>query len=232
MTAHGILRRLRLTEGDLEAIKASVREAEMSTSGEIALAAIAESSDYSFRELLASVVLGAITFTVLLPFHGAIVTFLDRAIWHLPSWYITAFYGIAFFAVIGVSFLFANLPVIDRLVVPRADRSRAVYERALRHFTESGVYATKERTGILVFVSLMEREVRIVADTGISAHIAQNEWDSIARGLALGIKAGKSGEAIVSAVNRCGRLLTDNFPAHRENPNELEDGLVLLEARR
>ncbi len=232
MTAHGILRRLKLTESDLTSIQASVREAEVSTSGEIALAAIPESSDYSFRELLASVILGAITFTVMLPFHDAIVAFLDRIFWHLPAWYITAFYGIAFFAVTGVSFLFANLPAIDRLIVPRAERSRAVYERALRHFTESGVYATKERTGILVFVSLMEKEVRIVADTGISARIAQSEWDSIAHDLALGIKAGKSGDAIVTAVNRCGSILTDNFPAHRENPNELEDGLVLLEARR
>lgn len=232
MTTHGILRRLKLTESDLKSIQASVREAEASTSGEIALAAIAESSDYSFRELLSSVILGAITFTVMLPFHSAIVTFLDRVFWHLPAWYITAFYGIAFFAVIGVSFLFANLPAIDQLVVPRAERSRAVYERALRHFTESGVYATKERTGILVFVSLMEREVRIVADTGISARIAQSEWDSIANDLAIGIKAGKTGDAIVTAVHRCGSILTDNFPAHRENPNELEDGLVLLEARR
>lgn len=232
MTARGILRRLRLTESDLKSIRTSVSEAEASTSGEIALAAIAESSDYSFRELLASVVLGAITFAALLPFHSAIVTFLDRIFWHLPAWYVTAFYGIAFFAVIGVSFLFANLPAIDRLVVPRAERTRAVYERALRHFTESGVYATKERTGILVFVSLMEREVRIVADSGISARIAQSEWDSIAQDLALGIKSGKTSEAIITAVHRCGRLLTDNFPAHRENPNELEDGLVLLEARR
>lgn len=232
MTNKSFLRRLNLVKEDLESIRKAVHEAEAKTSGEIALAAIPESSDYSFRELLASVILGAFAFAAMLPFHDAVIAFLDRAFWHLPGWYVTAFYGIAFFAVIGISFLFANLPAIDRIVVPRHERSRAVYERAIRHFAESGVYATRERTGILVFVSLMEREVRIVADSGISAKIAQGEWDSIAQELALGIKAGKANEALETTVRRCGELLASHFPTRRDNPNELPDGLVILEAGR
>jgi len=230
MTSKAAIKKLGLSRASLDMIRETVREAESNTTGEIALALIPESSDYSFRELLASTVLGVATFALLLPFHGALAALLDRTFWHLPAWYITAFYGMAAFAVTALFFLVANMPAIDRIVVPRKERTRAVYSRAVRHFAESGVYATRDRSGILVFISLMEREVRILADSGISAKIAQEEWNEIAKDLAEGIKAGRSAKAIEDAVRHCGKLLANNFPAKRDNPNELPDGLVILEA--
>lgn len=229
MTGKTLVKRLGLSEADFASIRDAVVDAECATSGEIALAATTESSDYSFSELLFAVILGAIAFAVLLPFNGAIAALIDGAFWHVEPWYLPAFYGIASFAVIALVFLVANIPAIDRLVVPRAFRRKAVRDRALRHFTESGVYATAEHTGILVFVSYMEREVRIIADTGISAKIDQKEWDAIAQGVARGVKAGKTADALVSAVRRCGELLAAHFPPKAENPDELPDGLVILE---
>lgn len=222
--------KLRLSDEDFAAIKSAVAEAEGRSSGEIAIAAIGESSNYSFYELLASVVLGALAFAVLLPFYGEVVALLDRLFWYLPPWGASAFYGMASFAVIAVFFLIANLPAIDRLVIPRRVRSRMVYARALRHFAESGVYETREHTGILIFISYMEREVRIVADTGISSKVPQAEWDRVARELAAGVKAGKAGTALREAIKACGDLLESHFPARRDNPDELPDGLALLEA--
>ncbi len=225
-----LVAKLKLSEADLEAIQQSVQEAEKHTNGEIALAAAPESSDYSFFELFVSVILGAVTFALLLPFYGQVVSLIDRQFWHVPSWYIPAFYGTVTFAVIALTFLFANIPAIDRLVVPRAARRKAVYERALRHFVESGVYGTRDHTGILIFISLLEHEVRIVADSGINAKIDQAEWDHIAALVASGLKNGNTAGALSAAVTKCGKLLADHFPAKTENPNELSDGLVLLEA--
>lgn len=230
MRARKLVRALGLGETDLSAIREAVAAAERRTSGEIAVAATPESSSYAFQELLASVILGAVAFGLLLPFCGQITALLDRLSWHLAPWYLPAFCGAVSFLVIALAFRFANIPVIDRIVVPAALRSRKVYDRAIRHFVESGVYATADRTGILIFVSFMEREVRILADTGISARIEQADWDRIAGTLAGGIKAGKTGDALVRAVNECGNLLASKFPAKNENPNELPDGLVILEA--
>lgn len=232
MKSKTLAAKLALSESDFEAIRLAVQEEEKKTTGEIAVAAIAESSDYSFQELFASVLLGAIAFSALLPFHACLVRFLDRLFWHLPDWYITAFYGIASFGVIAVFFLVANIPAIDRFLIPRVTRVKSVYNRAIRHFAESGVYATKDRTGILVFVSCMEHEVRIIADSGISEKIPQGEWDRIATLLASGIKNKKTGTAIVEAIHSCGKLLSEHFPAKKINPNELPDGLVILEAER
>lgn len=230
MTAKRLLRRLRLSDADLESIKGAVRDAERGTSGEIALAATGESSDYSFYELFAAVISGAALFALLIAFHGSLESLIARSFWHEESWYLPAFCGIASFAWIAVAFLFANAPAIDRLVIPRRVRSARVYNRAVRHFADSGVYATREGTGILIFISLMEREVRVVADRGISERVAQADWDALASSLAAGIKRGETASALVGTIAKCGEILGRNFPARKENPNELPDGLVILEA--
>ncbi len=230
MKRKNLVNRLKLAEGDFERIRKSVQDAELRTNGEIALAATSESSDYSFYELFISVVLGAVAFALLIPLYGQIGALLDRTFWHLPEWYLPSFYGIVSFAVIALFFIAANVPALDRVIIPNAAKHRAVYNRALRHFVESGVYGTMERTGILIFISYLEREVRIIADTGIASKIDQGEWDLIADNIALGVKNGNTADALVEAVTKCGDLLEKHFPAKKENPNELADGLFILEA--
>lgn len=231
MKAAKLIVTLGLSDTDFGRIKQAVKDAEMRTSGEIALAAIPESADYSFRELFAAVLLGALAFALLLPAHDRIAVLLTRYFWHVSEWVVTLAVGGIPFLLVAVFFLVANVPALDRRVIPTAERAKAVYSRALRHFVESGVYATEGRTGILVFISYMEREVRIVADTGISGKIAQVEWDTITRNIAEGVKTGKTADALCEAIADCGELLSRYFPVSGQTPgNELPDGLVVLEA--
>lgn len=231
MKARQLIQKLGLSDADLERIRQEVADAEMRTSGEIALAIIPESADYSFRELFAAVLLGAVSFALLLPAHDRVAALLASLFWHPGGWAATLVVGGVPFLITALFFLLANVPFIDRKVIPRQERDKAVYARALRHFVESGAYATENRTGILVFISYMEREVRVVADTGISSKIAQVEWDGIARTVATGMKEGRLADALREAVTDCGELLSRYFPVNREtHENELPDGLVVLEA--
>ena len=151
--------------------------------------------------------------------------------WGAYLWYVTAFFGITSFGSIGIVFLIANIPTVDRFIIPKTIRLQTVYNRALRHFVESGVYATKNRSGILIFVSYMEREVKILADTGISEKIAPELWNLIATDLAEGLGTEDATGAFIRAVERCGELLAEHFPSVEDevlNPNELPDGLVVL----
>ncbi|HHU36209.1 MAG TPA: hypothetical protein GXZ47_03170 [Treponema sp.] len=225
-----IIKKLKLTQDDFTAVKDSVAQAENNTSGEIAVAIIGESSDYSFHELFAALIFGAIVFSLLLPFHHSIGNLLDRFFWEVPEWVHAAIYGTTGFFATALFFAFANIPIIDRLVIPRRVRTHAVYTRALRHFVESGVYATRERTGILIFISLMEHEVRILADNGISEKIDQSTWNTLANTIALGVREGKTASVLVEGIGECGRILAEYFPAQEENKNELADGLILLES--
>jgi len=228
-----VLKRSHLTEQDLDNIKKAVNTAEKNTNGEIALALTPASHDYSFWELLFSLFAGIVVFCVMLPFSADFEKWAESHLWAtLPAWYLPGFFGAVLVILIGLVFMIANIPVIDRLIVPKDSRTAAVTRRTARHFTESGVYATKDNSGILIFISLLEHEVRIVADFGISSKINQLEWDALAAGLVSGFNYKNSkitaGDAIVKTVEKCGKLLAEHFPPLEENPNELNDGLVIL----
>lgn len=227
-----MLRRLKLPEKALENIKAAVDKAEERTTGEIAVAVTVESARYSMYELLFAVTAGAVVFAVMLPFAEILQGILDRLMWGAPVWCLPAVYGFTCFGVTAVLFLAANVPAVDRLIIPRRVRRLTVYNRALRYFVESGVYATRGRSGILIFVSYMEREVRILADTGVSARIPGETWNSIASDLAEGLGTENAEASFIRAVERCGEILSEHFPAGGDdsgNPDELPDALVILE---
>ena len=224
-----LCKKLNLSEEDFETIKNNVAKTELKTTGEIAVAVTAESANYSFWELLAANIVAAVVLIVLLPFSDKILELYKLLYWqNEPSWILPMFYIVSCFSTVVISFYLANIPAIDRLVIPLSVRKSCVTNRALRYFTESGVYDTKEHSGILIFVSYMERQVRIIADRGISQKISQDMWNLIADELAENLRNGNALLAFNNAILKCGELLVENFPSDKENPNELSDGLVIL----
>ncbi|ULQ60241.1 hypothetical protein K7I13_02710 [Brucepastera parasyntrophica] len=229
MTKKRLISKLKLAEADLERIKTAIIEAEKKTDGEISIAVIPESSSYAFHELFASLIAGAVGFAILLPFYNSIIAVVDHFSWHLPAWFGASLYGFLFFAIIALAYVITNIPAVDRLVIPRAERRKSVYRRALQHFVESGVYATHNRSGILIFISYMEQEVRILADTGISEKIKPEDWDAIAGKIAKGITENNLTEVMIDSIHSCGELLAQYFPFTQDNRNILADSIVILE---
>ena len=225
-----LIKKLKLKDEDFKAIKNAVAAAEAKTTGEIAVAVTPESARYCFWELLAADFFGALVLVCMLPFSEKILALYHRLYWqNEPSWILPLFFVISCLAAVVVGFYICNIPAIDRLVIPPSVRRACVTNRAFRYFTESGVYDTAEHSGILIFVSYMERQVRIVADSGISKHISQDLWNLIADELAENLRKGQAATAFTTAIEKCGELLAEHFPPHEENPNELPDGLVILE---
>ena len=225
-----LIKKLRLGDEDFKTIKNAVAEAEAKTTGEIAVAVAPESARYCFWGLLAADFFSALVLVCMLPFSDKILALYRRLYWqNEPSWILPLFFIISCLAAVVIAFYIANIPVVDRLVIPPSVRRTCVTNRAFRYFTESGVYDTAEHSGILIFVSFMERQVRIVADSGISKHISQDMWNLIADELAENLRKGQAAAAFTTAIEKCGELLAEYFPPHEENPNELPDGLVILE---
>ncbi len=224
-----MLRKTGLSQQDFDHIQQAVKRAEAHTTGEIALALTCESEHYSFWELLTATYVAAAVFIALLPLADNLLSLYQTHLWYVADWLLPAFYGIATLVTIAAGFFIVNIPFLDRLIIPRSVQTKAVTAKAFEHFTRSGVYDTKEHSGILIFVSYLERQVRIIADSGIAQKIPQDLWNIIADDLAEGIRRGQTKEGFVSAVEKCGELLAEHFPAGEENPNELPDGLVILE---
>lgn len=69
-----------------------------------------------------------------------------------------------------------------RLLLRPARADGEVRQFAESLFLRRGLFATRARTGVLVLVSLFERRIEIVADTGFDGRVTAAEWrDVIAR---------------------------------------------------
>lgn len=218
-----------LNKENLEKISKAVKEAESKTAGEIATTFTRESDNYAIYELTFAVICGFIYFTVMMFFAKPVEKLIHDMFWDYSTDYLLIFFGFSTFLVIAVFYLLANFSFIDRLIVPRRAMRRKVTERAVRCFMESGVYNTKDRTGILIFISALERRVELLADSGISAKIPQEKWDDIVNHIISGIKENKFVEHLSQSIRECGKLLAEHFPIKPGDVNELKDQISILE---
>jgi len=221
--------KINFNKSDNEKIKLTVKEAESKTSGEIAVAIIKESDNYAIYELLFALFCGFVYFFVMMFFVNGIEIFLKNMFWGYSVSYLLLFYGLSVFVVISAAYFLSNLSFIDKLIVPKSVMKRKVNERAVRQFMESGVYNTKDRTGILIFISVLEQQVELLADKGINEKISQENWNSIVNHIVEGIKSGEVAGNLSESISKCGKLLAEHFPIQSDDVNELKDDVELLE---
>ncbi|HPR17302.1 MAG TPA: TPM domain-containing protein [Candidatus Cloacimonadota bacterium] len=222
--------KFKLNEADKKKISAAVRQAESTTSGEIVTAFVKESNDYAVYELTFSVIVSFIYFVVMLFFLRPIAVWLPSFFWDYSASYLVAFYGFSTFVVGTLVYFLANYAPIDRLIVPAKIQQKKVHERTLLHFMESGISYTRDRTGILIFISLLERRVELLADSGINEKIEPKEWQNIVDHVIKGIKTGSFTENLVVAVSDCGKLLSEHFPIQKDDTNELSNEIEELKS--
>lgn len=221
--------KFKLSEEDNEKIKAAVHRAESKTSGEIVTAIIKESSDYAFYELTASLLAGFIYYMICLFAYSELSQKLNRMFWSYTEMYTTLFIGLSTIIVIGLFYLLANIEGVDRLIVPSKIIGSKVNRRAQLFFGESGLFNTKDRTGVLIFISLREKRVELLADTGINALVKQDAWNDVVTDLVLKIKENNLVEGLELAVDACGDILVEHFPIEPDDENELSDDVHILE---
>jgi putative membrane protein len=88
------------------------------------------------------------------------------------------------------------------------------------------VFATRDRSGVLLFLSLFERRAIVMGDKGIAARVRQEDWEGIIATIVRGMREGKPAESLIEAVRACGGLLERQGLAIRQDDrDELADGL-------
>jgi putative membrane protein len=83
-------------------------------------------------------------------------------------------------------------------------------QRAETCFLDEEVFATRDRTGILIFVALFERRVVVMGDAGINRAVPEGAWNHVVDDLIAGIRAGRPAAALTAAIGECGRLLREH----------------------
>ncbi len=199
------------TAEEKKRIERSVLAAESKSRGEIVPMVVDASARYTEVELLG--LLGGIIF-------GTLAAFLWADPWGSSLVHIWPLMGGI------VAFLLCRVPLLKRNFLPKRRKVDAVTSRCLEAFSAEGLHYTKEHTGILLFVSLLEHEVRVMADQGINEKIEPVIWDAIVKILTTGLKSGNACDAFCQAIERCGEILATHFPGQSDDPNELPNRLV------
>jgi putative membrane protein len=217
-----------LSSEETRLIRDAVAAAEEGTAGEIATAIIAESDDYAFRELLFSMGAGILTYIILALFAAGLNGLLDRWFWYESAVLLPLAMGTASMAAGLLFYALFQIPALDRLIVGRKVMTEAARRRSLRYFVECGIYDTVDRTGVLLFISVLERRVELIADKGINTRVAPDTWDRIVSSLVRGIREKRTAQSIVRALEEIGVVLAEHVPRRPDDANELSDGPVEL----
>ncbi len=101
-------------------------------------------------------------------------------------------------------------------------------QRAIEIFSNLRVWDTEYNSGVLIYLSLADREVHIVADRGIAKCVAQVEWDAIAATIQEEFLRGDFLSGALQGIERITTLLATHFPPNANNPNELSNKLVVV----
>lgn len=101
-------------------------------------------------------------------------------------------------------------------------------ERAHQLFSQLRVWDTQDNSGVLLYLQLAERRVELIADRGIAARVDRGQWQAICDQFTHDISNGAADAAVLACIAKINVLLTENFPAHEDNPRELPDEPVVL----
>lgn len=208
-----------LSNADQIRIREAVDLAETQTAGEIVPYVVTRSGRYEIAVWRAGAV-GAL----LAGASGLLVAWLYDG-WGL-GWLYSA-WGMAMVMSLGgvlAALIVWSIPSLRRGFAGTGRLAQRVHRRAEAAFLEEEVFQTRDRTGILLFISLFEHRIEVIGDAGINKVVAQEEWDEMVNHIRQGIKRNQFADGLVDAIKMCGELLhRSGVGISDEDEDELSD---------
>jgi putative membrane protein len=121
---------------------------------------------------------------------------------------------------IALTPLFDWLPIRLWLVPTRVKHARArqlAHREFDAHFTNAF-----SRKRILLFISLGEHYVEIIADHDTHARVPSDAWSKIVNDLMTAFKVGHAADGLLAAIESCGALLKSHHPGIPDDPRGSE----------
>ena len=210
-----------LTEEEKREIETCVKEVEKNTSGEIVPLVVSASYHYPMSNMIGALIFGLLISVVLT------LVFSIRKSWGgvtaLDLWLFPAVFAVSFLL---FHELIKRISWLKRIFITKAEINEEVEEAALTSFYRNGLNNTRDRTGILIFISVFERRAFVLADEGINAKVDTGVWQEIVGTVVQGIRQRRQAQGICQAVRRCGDLIRKAFPIKSDDTDELDNLIV------
>ena len=226
-----------LTQADHQRIAQAITDAEGKTSGEVFCVLAHEVSRYREVPLLWAT-LAAFVLPPLAVFAGlhrlvldsSISSWTDQSLHPLGSLIVSVLftYTLAQAVLFCVVALIVAIPSVRRVMTPRALRRHRVRQVARHHFTASGARVTDAEPHILIFASLHDRQVELVAHAAIHQAVGEGPWNAAVAAVITGMKQHKPADGFVRAIEICGAALAEHFPSDGAPRNLLSNDITEL----
>lgn len=191
------------------ALAKAVRDIEKGTDAEIIIVVRGRSGAYRHADYLfgALVAFAGLLFVLFSP--------LDFRTFWVP-------FDVAGLFVAG-AFVSSRSDLIRRSLTTKKFRAQAARTGAAAMFYDAGIANTQAENGLLIYLSLLERRLEVIADRGILKAVPPLKWNNSVYELKK-IARQPDPDSLVQAARDLGSLLAEHLPATGENPNELADG--------
>ena len=211
-------------------VSSAVREAELTTSGEIVTVLAERSDGYTDIALWWAVAAAFTAMGALALFPQFYLGMLDAL---LGGWGREWTHGQLFGIITAIGLLkFLGVLLIQQwqwlkfVLIPGPAKRARVREQAIKHFKVGAERRTHGRTGVLIYLSMREHRAEIVADEPIAEKVPAEVWGEAMADMLVEIKAGRIADGLVAGVRDLGKVLSEHFPRAEDDQNELPDRLI------
>jgi putative membrane protein len=196
-----------------QAVREAIAAAERRTSGEVTVVVLERSDEHPDARWLAALsamLLGSALLVARLPWQRPELVLAAQLLLGAAGW-----------------LLARALPDVQRLFTGEARASALAHEQALLEFQRAGLQRTAGRTGVLLFASLFEHRVVVLADAAIAAQVDPACWTAATQAVLDGAARGDLAAGLCAGVRACGEVLAERFPRAADDTNELPDHLIV-----
>ena len=190
---------LRADQTFVDAVEAAVGRVEDTTDAELVVVVAARSSRWMARRYAVGTVLAF-----------AVLAFAVYGPTAVPAFWLPVDVLLAFAL---AAWLPGRFPRLLRPLLFAEERTMVAVRAAHAAFHEEEVHSTRARTGVLVYVSVLEERVVVLPDNGVTEFcppgLLERSWDL------------SSVESVVEGLEALGVPLAEHLPPTHDNPDEL-----------
>lgn len=224
-----------LSQADKDRISAAIEDAESKTSGEIFCVLAHDVSHYREVPLMWGAVAALVgpPALVLMGLHRLAMasifsSWTDESAHAMEGLILRALstYGLLQAGLFLVVVLVVSMPKVRRVMTPAFLRRHHVRQAARHHFAAAGLHLSRSEPHVLIFASLADRRVELVAHENIHKAVGEEPWMAAVAAVVDGIKARRPGDGFVKGIEICGAALAEHFPPDGPAKNKLPNTIL------